>query len=65
MIADWNTDDAEKIQAEYVHKIGNLTLTWFNQNLSNFDFIKKRDRTDLQWKSIWYRNNFSVPYRCK
>ncbi len=56
MIADGNHADAEKIQEDNVHKIGNLTLTGYNQYLSNFDFIKKRDRKDSRGNYIGYKN---------
>lgn len=55
MIADGDKEEAEKLQEKYVHKLGNLTLTVYNQNLSNFDFIKKRDR-DTKGKYIGYKN---------
>ncbi|MHA1249425.1 MAG: GmrSD restriction endonuclease domain-containing protein [Candidatus Helarchaeota archaeon] len=39
-----------------MHKLGNLTLTGYNSNLSNFDFFKKRDRTDKNNNFIGYKN---------
>lgn len=56
MIADGNKEKAENIQVELVHKIGNLTLTGFNQNLSNFDFMVKRDRKNKDDNFIGYKN---------
>ena len=56
MIALGDMDLAKEIQEEWVHKLGNLTLTGYNQNLSNFSFIKKRDRTDNKSRSIGYKN---------
>lgn len=56
MIADGNKEQAEILQEKYVHKLGNLTLTGYNQNLSNFDFLKKRDRKDNKGKYIGYKN---------
>lgn len=56
MIAGGDKEKAEEIQAKIVHKIGNLTLTGYNQNLSNFDFQKKRDREDSQNRHIGYKN---------
>ena len=55
MIADGNREEAEILQEKYVHKLGNLTLTGYNQNLSNFGFIKKRDRK-TGGKDIGYKN---------
>ncbi len=56
MIADGDEALAMKIQGEWVHKLGNLTLTGYNQSLSNFDFEKKRDRTDASGNFIGYKN---------
>jgi len=56
MIAKGDKQRAEQIQADCVHKIGNLTLTGFNQNLSNFDFITKRDRKNREDNFIGYKN---------
>lgn len=55
MIADGDREEAVKIQEEYVHKLGNLTLTGYNSSLSNFDFDKKRDRKK-DGKFIGYKN---------
>ncbi|MHA1284107.1 MAG: DUF262 domain-containing protein [Promethearchaeota archaeon] len=56
MIAGGNQNKAKELQELYVHKLGNLTLTGYNPNLSNFDFIKKRDRTDKNNNFIGYKN---------
>ncbi len=56
MIAGGDEIKAKVIQEEFVHKLGNLTLTGYNPNLSNFPFIKKRDRADKTGKAIGYRN---------
>lgn len=55
MVADGDKEKAEILQEKYVHKLGNLTLTGYNQNLSNFDFRKKRDRKS-GGKDIGYKN---------
>jgi len=34
------------LQEEYVHKLGNLTLTPYNSELGQKDFIEKRDKVD-------------------
>lgn len=49
-------EEAEKLQVEWVHKLGNLTLTAYNPNLSNFSFKKKRDRKDNRGNYIGYKN---------
>lgn len=33
-------------RSDNVHKLGNLTLTGYNSELSNHDFVEKRDYTD-------------------
>lgn len=55
MIADGDKEMAQGLQEKYVHKLGNLTLTGYNQNLSNMDFIAKRDRKK-DGKFIGYKN---------
>ena len=56
MIANGDKEKAKKLQEKCVHKLGNLTLTAYNKNLSNFSFIKKRDRKDDQGNYIGYKN---------
>lgn len=58
MIAQGDLDLAKKLQEQYVHKIGNLTLTAYNSNLSNLPFEKKRDRVDADGNPIGYKNGF-------
>lgn len=46
---DWIADlgaDWERIQKTYLHTLGNLTLTGFNTEYSNYRFIVKRDMKD-------------------
>jgi len=56
MIANGNEKKAKEIQEKCAHKLGNLTLTAYNPNLSNFSFIKKRDRKDDKGNYIGYKN---------
>ena len=56
MIADGDEEKAKELQEKYVHKLGNLTLTAYNPNLSNFSFIKKRDRKNDRGDYIGYKN---------
>ena len=57
MIADGDVDLAKQHRANYVHTIGNLTITGYNQNLSNMSFEQKRDRTSKdKTKEIGYKN---------
>jgi len=56
MIADGDEEKARDRQTQWVHKLGNLTLTAYNPYLSNFSFKKKRDRTDSKGDPIGYKN---------
>lgn len=57
MIADGDKTIANNYRETYVHTLGNLTLTGYNQNLSNMSFEKKKDRMDKSnTKYIGYRN---------
>ncbi len=56
MIANGDKEEAKRLQERYVHKLGNLTLTGYNSNLSNLSFDKKRDRKDKSGKAIGYKN---------
>lgn len=58
MIANGNRQLAEEYRENYVHKLGNLTLTAYNSQLSNFSFIRKRDRRDQNNNYIVYKNGF-------
>ena len=57
MIADGDKDRAKQYRLEYVHTLGNLTVTGYNQNLSNMPFEQKRDRKSKdKTKDVGYRN---------
>lgn len=56
MIAKGKRDVAKEYLEKYVHTLGNLTITGYNQNLSNMSFINKRDRKSKDGKDIGYRN---------
>ena len=57
MIAQGNVVLAEQYRSEYVHTVGNLTLTGYNPNLSNMPFEQKRDRKSKdKTKEMGYRN---------
>lgn len=56
MIANGDEERAKELQEKCVHKLGNLTLTAYNPNLSNFTFIEKRDRKDGRGNYIGYKN---------
>lgn len=57
MIADGDKELAKQYLSEYVHTLGNLTITGYNQNLSNMSFDKKKNRKSKdKSKDIGYRN---------
>ncbi len=57
MIANGDKAKAIQFRADYVHTIGNLTITGYNQNLSNMSFEHKKDRKSKdKTKDIGYRN---------
>lgn len=57
MIAGGDSDKAKEYRGEYVHTLGNLTLTGYNPTLSNLSFEKKKDRKDKSGeKEVGYKN---------
>ncbi|MFH1503655.1 MAG: DUF262 domain-containing HNH endonuclease family protein [Candidatus Diapherotrites archaeon] len=56
MIAKGDKEKSKRLQEQYVHRLGNLTLSGYNSNLSNLTFLKKRDRKDKQGREIGYKN---------
>lgn len=56
MIADGDKNKANEYLQKYVHTLGNLTITGYNQNLSNMSFKEKRDRVNKDGKKIGYKN---------
>ena len=60
MIAGGDRAKAEEIQQEWVHRLGNLTITGFNSTLGNKSFEEKRNRKDRQDRYVGYRNGLSL-----
>lgn len=60
MIANGDKDIANEIQSSYVHKVGNLTLSGYNQNLGKMPFKEKRDRIDKSGHYIGYKNKMEL-----
>jgi hypothetical protein len=56
MIAEGNTEKAKELQQQYVHRLGNLTISGYNSNLGNKSFEDKKDRTDKQGLLVGYKN---------
>jgi sulfur relay (sulfurtransferase) DsrC/TusE family protein len=55
MIGNGDKEETEKIQTEYVHKLGNLTLSAYNSNLSNRSFQTKQN---LEKKKLFCKKSF-------
>ena len=60
MIADGDVAKAKEHQADYVHTLGNLTLTGFNSKLSNHPFLEKRDKKDKDGRNNGYHNGLRL-----
>lgn len=60
MIADGDSEKASEYREKYCHKLGNLTVTGYNNDLSNMSFEKKRDRINDNGKYIGYRNGLEI-----
>jgi len=55
-IAQGIKETAKEFQEKWVHKLGNLTLTAYNQYLSTYSFEKKRERVDSNGHPVGYKN---------
>lgn len=60
MIASGNRALANEYLEQYVHKIGNLTVTGYNSTLSNLSFEEKRDRLNAQKLFVGYKNGLEI-----
>jgi hypothetical protein len=61
MIANGDKKLAEDYRVQYVHKLGNMTITGYNSALSNMAFDKKRDRKSKNGKHfIGYKNGLEI-----
>lgn len=60
MMAGGNREHAEQMRQQYVHTLGNLSITAYNSTLGNKSFIEKRDRTDSTGRFIGYRNGLNL-----
>lgn len=57
MIANGDKELAKQYRSDYVHTLGNLTITGYNQHLSNMSFEQKKDRKSKdKTKDMGYRN---------
>ena len=60
MIAGGDRSLANEYLEQYVHKIGNLTITGYNSTLSNLSFVEKRDRLNAQKLYVGYKNGLEI-----
>lgn len=61
MIAGGDQNLAKQYLNDYVHKLGNLTITGYNSTLSNNSFENKRNRQDKKThRYIGYRNGLDI-----
>jgi len=60
MIANGDKENAKTIQETHVHKIGNLTLTGFNSNLSDKSLEEKQNRKDKKGEFIGFKNGLKL-----
>ena len=60
MIAGGDEKKAKELQMSHVHRLGNLTITGFNNALGNKGFEEKRDRTDRKGNPVGYKNNIKL-----
>lgn len=65
MIAKGNKELANQIKKDFVHKLGNLTLTGYNSNLSNLSLLKKQERKNAEGKPIGFRNGLMLNEQIK
>ena len=59
MIGDGDYDKAKSYQDQFVHTLGNLTITGYNSSLGNMAFDKKMNRTK-EGKDIGYKNGLKL-----
>lgn len=60
MIANGNRDLANEYLTKYAHTLGNLTITGYNQTLSNLSFEKKKNRTNKDGNYVGYKNGLKL-----
>jgi uncharacterized protein with ParB-like and HNH nuclease domain len=60
MIANGDRELANEYRDQYVHQLGNLTISGFNSTLGTKSFVEKRDRTDKQGLAVGYKNGLKL-----
>lgn len=65
MVADGDKEVANEIRENYVHKLGNLTLTGYNSQLSDMPLLDKQNKKDKQGNSIGFNNGLVLNEKLK
>ena len=60
MIAGGDRTLANEYLQQYVHKLGNLTITGYNSTLSNLSFEQKKERKNKAGKYVGYLNGLEI-----
>lgn len=60
MIAGGDRSLAKEYWENYVHKLGNLTISGYNSALGNYSFEQKRDRLNKDKNYIGYKNGLEI-----
>ena len=60
MIAGGDRNLANEYLQQYVHKLGNLTITGYNSTLSNLSFEQKKERKNKAGKYVGYLNGLEI-----
>jgi|TARA_B110000971_G_scaffold120371_1_gene123259 uncharacterized protein with ParB-like and HNH nuclease domain len=60
MVADGDKYKAREVRENWVHKLGNLTLTGYNSQLSNMSLDKKQNRKSSDGKFIGFKNGLTI-----
>ena len=60
MAANGDKEKAEEIRKNCVHKLGNLTLTGYNSQLSNMSLDKKQNKKSNDGKYIGFKNGLAL-----
>tara|TARA_R110002050_G_scaffold158381_5_gene287680 strand:+ start:346 stop:2139 length:1794 start_codon:yes stop_codon:yes gene_type:complete len=60
MIANGDREMASEIRKNYVHKLGNLTLTGYNSQLSNKSLDFKQEKKNKEGKYIGFKNGLVI-----
>lgn len=60
MIANGDDELASEYLIKYAHTLGNLTITGYNQTLSNLSYEKKNSRTNKDGNYVGYKNGLKL-----